>query len=117
LMRLNRSGRQMAAMREGTTTSSPSTPLTPLQNHASLGRFIQPRKRLNAARASSKTSTVSASFNLLFICLPLSTYGYTDDGMGRENQNICGMESMANRLFFGKIYSWEADKSLAPEFS
>src|SRR5215813_2040713 len=93
-MRLSRSGCQMAAMREGTTTSSPSTPLTPLQNHVSLGRFIQPRKRLNAARASSKTSTVSASFNLLFICLPLSTYGYTDDGVGRKTRNICAIESI-----------------------
>src|SRR3954469_1117673 len=84
-MRLNRNGRQMATMREGTTTSSARTPDRPLQNHVSLGRFIQLRKRLNAARASSKTSTVSASFNLLFIYLPLSIYGYTDDGAVGKN--------------------------------
>src|SRR5215813_8918297 len=103
-MRLSRSGCQMAAMREGTTTSSPSTPLTPLQNHVSLGRFIQPRKRLNAARASSKTSTVSASFNLLFICLPLSTYGYTDDAVScRNHKYMCNkincLEGLSHKCF------------------
>jgi hypothetical protein len=62
-----RCGRQIAAIREGTTTTSRSDDANPLQSQKSLGRFIQSIHRLKDATASTRTRTVSASLNLFFI--------------------------------------------------
>jgi hypothetical protein len=62
------------AIKEGTTTKSRSDAVIPPHNHKSLDRFIQLKKRLKEKVATSKTSTVTASFTLLFMACLSSSY-------------------------------------------